>query len=1788
MGILLSSVIGLLFVPFPSLVTICSMEFYDMSSGLRPTDSAHSPHSGSNKHLPQSPSTSLRQSFAGLSITRELDSTLEPHSIGRWRRLCKNREHLKYREILAQMNVAPQITCSTMSMDPTARGSKSSKKRASKLSKVLELAAKGERAQAKRRLLKHIDEKVAKNMAQGLFDNINLKVDSSSIDAMRDLLSSINVSVKHSISLPEQFREALSKILSVEGLTWSLVAIVSLLFILHNKFGTKGIFKTKTSTAVVTLGVILSMILTVYSDEMNKYLCELIRVIVSTFSRDIPECFTKPAGIEPTDSPVEAQGLFSGSTLTTMFGAAVLAYSIKGSRDRNDDPMKMMLKAAATAPAIKAFSSVADWFAEAIQHCISTMCIHFGIPALPLFESKAPDVSRYLDRVDELLKRVRSSKETLTMTLANEVEALDCNYRLLVKKYTKDAAIRSAMATGFKLLDPLRVRLERANLSGSAPRAQPFSMLIYGPPGVGKSKTMGHLARELAALVCTEAELALLRENANALYYFRNVATEYFDGYYGQPFIFYDEMAQCHADLLTRANDIFEFIGMANTVPYMVHMADIENKGAIYARPRAIFATTNEASFDNSISRVINTPEAFRRRWTLSVVLVPKKEYCVSGTELGSIIDRRLDEMKLKEGFFNENVHEFYFWDFKRGRLDSPKSETPLSYSEMLELSFAEYVKFHNSQAAAAHSLTDAVVSGEAKRSDMHKKYSFDANVQAQGLFSTIGSVKTGLERQVSTYCRRGLQRLVDLASDNVPFPKVYADIRDAMLIPIVCEDSTQYVAQLQADMASFLMDHLKVDTSTALDIVLRLSLVDFSDMEKRWPEVLKEYRRIPASAGWSTLLDSSLTWLENMRVKFGQFLQDNPRLKQLLCVGAAVSVLWFGIVKLFGDSDEPVWKRFDEDGTPVPQYSSDTRVERKARKPKARVHSKNVKYRGYTAQMNSPKIASNNIMMQMIRMIKTNMYSFRVGVDGDVAGFAFFVKDQIAMMPRHFMDGMLESFDNDPLKAHFTLTPCFGSRATITIYYRDCQTCTVSPESDDGSLDESDDVEFVRIPCGQTHVDWVSRFVSEKDMPPQEFSVSLYKTFGQSIAIANSDARMTTTRYRDNFDNHFYLSRCVEYAIPTTVGDCGSLVVRCDKVSANPVVVGIHVAGSGDTGFANVVTREMVEEVLNTFAGRKSEPVIRHDVAPQMNYASSTRPVIKFQPHPVVSLSPEEVYKDYTVVGVANVVPDKELRDPGERTMSCSTRTLGITDNPNPSPNTTSLTPTVFQGMQGALGVPMKKVPAPLRTIRRNDGSVINPMAVARDGYSVACPLYDLRLAEHMVRALAHHMYKQSMDMPTFSPWNWDQVFMGIEGNKFAKALNRSTSAGWPYGMWGSTKAGKKPFFGHGSEFELDNVCCTKLVAELETLEDKYANNEITREVFTDFLKDELRSIEKAETGQTRLVSCAPLSLTCLIRKYFMPIMVYFFENRIRNSMGPGINPYGMDWHRLATRILEKIGSKTGVWAGDYKGWDKTIPSSLMQLLWPFFEFFMSNYSEREKAISRNLLLLVCNSFHLFGDTLYRWSGSMSSGVAFTTFANSILNLLVIMLAMFDIEHGEVDYTHDVDPDCVAHEAVASFMSDFEQKCYLCTFGDDNLIAVDTDLVKYSPSDLVNSVAKLGFTLIDESKTGSIGDWKGLDEVTFLKRGFFFDRRIRQWIAPLEMDSILQSFFWKSAKVPDVEWAESTYAHLCELALHSPEIFNKYYPKYVGVLKTKFKFLPPSDDYNVIRREVLRRTEFY
>jgi len=650
------------------------------------------------------------------------------------------------------------------------------------------------------------------------------------------------------------------------------------------------------------------------------------------------------------------------------------------------------------------------------------------------------------------------------------------------------------------------------------------------------------------------------------------------------------------------------------------------------------------------------------------------------------------------------------------------------------------------------------------------------------------------------------------------------------------------------------------------------------------------------------------------------------------------------------------------------------------------------------------------------------------------------------------------------------------------------------------------------------------------------------------------------------------------------------------------PEIIGLHVAGTGDVGFSNVITSEMVAAALETLEGTRQPD--KREPHPQMKIFHRESGA-RIQPEPIVSFREDEVFQDFTIVdGVA--VPDGTIKEVFDRSLTDSTRLLGKTRLVTGSPIISNLVPTIFQSMQHLIGVTMKKKPAHLKPFRDSTGSIVDPMVKARDGYSVPCPLFDQFVICRIAKRFAKWVASSSMDEPRFRPWTWIQVFTGIPGDDFGKPMDRTTSAGWPWSMFGSRKGGKKSFLGTGETYDLDSSMCKHLIAELERKENQLDVNELPREVFFDFLKDEALSEEKVDLGKSRLVSCAPLSLTCLIRKYFMPFMKWFFENRIRNYMAPGVNPYGKDWDRIANKIAEIIKGKPGVWAGDYKGWDKSMNSKVMLALWPFFEEFMSSYTDREKRISKNLLLLIMNTFHLAsgvpkpppsdgkkptedsGDDLYMWCGSMSSGVALTTFGNSILNNIVILASIFDKGLPSIPKVPGESHEIVVNELVDQFMESIRKCCYICTFGDDNIIAIDTDVLKITPQDIVDGVLKYGFTLTDESKSGTIGGWRSIPDITFLKRGFAYDKHLRRWIAPLELDSILQSFFWKSKKVPDEQWPETVYTHLCELSLHSPAIFNKYFPKYIGVLKDKFRYHPPEEDHTMIRRGVLRRTQFY
>jgi hypothetical protein len=99
------------------------------------------------------------------------------------------------------------------------------------------------------------------------------------------------------------------------------------------------------------------------------------------------------------------------------------------------------------------------------------------------------------------------------------------------------------------------------------------------------------------------------------------------------------------------------------------------------------------------------------------------------------------------------------------------------------------------------------------------------------------------------------------------------------------------------------------------------------------------------------------------------------------------------------------------------------------------------------------------------------------------------------------------------------------------------------------------------------------------------------------------------------------------------------------------------------------------------------------------------------------------------------------------------------------------------------------------------------------------------------------------------------------------------------------------------------------------------------------------------------------------------------------------------------------------------------------------------------------------------------------------------------------------------------------------------------------------NPVALSDKLSEIGFKYTNEGKTNSNSFFRTIDQCSLLKRGFVYDKSIRRYICPLDLEVILEMPYWsKSGNTTDMDLKTLDTA-LLELSLHDEATFNKYAP---------------------------------
>ncbi|QFX66142.1 polyprotein [Macaca fascicularis picornavirus] len=287
--------------------------------------------------------------------------------------------------------------------------------------------------------------------------------------------------------------------------------------------------------------------------------------------------------------------------------------------------------------------------------------------------------------------------------------------------------------------------------------------------------------------------------------------------------------------------------------------------------------------------------------------------------------------------------------------------------------------------------------------------------------------------------------------------------------------------------------------------------------------------------------------------------------------------------------------------------------------------------------------------------------------------------------------------------------------------------------------------------------------------------------------------------------------------------------------------------------------------------------------------------------------------------------------------------------------------------------------------------------------------------------------------------------VKVAIQGTDWVDPMRMDTSPGYPY-----VKQNRRR-----TDLIVDGEPIPELMSKIYHM----LSGDYSDLVFVDFLKDELRPLEKVSTGRTRIISIPCLEHVIVGRMLMGAVMEGFLINKgLGIGSAVGIDPE-IDW----TWLYAEFAQCTYVWCFDYSGFDSSHSPEMFSVLSECF--FRQDCTPDVSKYLRSLSVTK----HYFLNKTYFSEGGLPSGVACTTLLNTIINNVLFRAALFELY-----------PDIT--------MNDFK----FIAYGDDSILGVNFEL---DVNAFVALFKQWGYRITPARKDGHFSS--DLKDATFLKRSF-------------------------------------------------------------------------------------------
>jgi hypothetical protein len=343
-----------------------------------------------------------------------------------------------------------------------------------------------------------------------------------------------------------------------------------------------------------------------------------------------------------------------------------------------------------------------------------------------------------------------------------------------------------------------------------------------------------------------------------------------------------------------------------------------------------------------------------------------------------------------------------------------------------------------------------------------------------------------------------------------------------------------------------------------------------------------------------------------------------------------------------------------------------------------------------------------------------------------------------------------------------------------------------------------------------------------------------------------------------------------------------------------------------------------------------------------------------------------------------------------------------------------------------------------------------------------------------------------------TARPLNDHENLCGIPGKKFMDAINLNTSIGYPLnGAKRKFVTELEPTDDKPNNRVLDPI----IMDEIARCEDMYARGFRAMTIAKACKKDEVLPVAKEKC---RIFYGNPLSLTFLIRKYYLPMLRFLQMNPLLSECAVGINCHGPEWEEFHTHTMKHGSSR--LFGGDYGKYDQKLPSQLliasMRILIDLAR--ECNYSERDLLIMEAMAGDIVYALIAFnGDLVGLNSGTHISGNSLTVILNGISGSLNLR--------------------CFFYTRYSSTIA-FRGAANMMTYGDDNIGTVDPKYPEFNIKACSEFLATYGQTYTMPDKESELTPYLDEDEFEFLKRESIYHPRLGKHLGALSRKSIYKS----------------------------------------------------------------------